>query len=146
MTRGLDCQNPMNVMTTPAFTWDGEIKPTLDPKGFLCTFDTIENGIRAGAINLLSYYLQDGCDTIQTIITRYAPGNSNPTASYILFVANHCGVDPAAKVDLTNPAFLKNLCYAISCFEQGCDCVTDAQLTSGVYLALAHRTPPALTA
>ena len=139
MTRGQTCNNLMNIMTTPAFTWQGEIKPTSDLDGFLATFDTIENGIRAGAIDLLAYYLQDGCDTIQKIITRYAPSGDNPTANYILFVASHCGVDPGAEIDVTDNTFLQGLCRAIICFEQGSDCVTDSQLASGVALALAHR-------
>ena len=59
MTRGISCFNPMNIMEVPSIKWQGQVDPTTDPEGRLCTFDSFVDGIRAGAITLLSYYLHN---------------------------------------------------------------------------------------
>jgi hypothetical protein len=114
----MDCNNPLNLMHTSSFMWQGEV-PTTDPEGRLCTFDTMLDGVRAGAKNLLSYFNHDDCKTIDQIITRYAPASENPTSAYINFIATQCGVDPEAQVNLNNPSFLLVLVSSIIRFEQG---------------------------
>lgn len=118
-TRGIQLNNYMNIMHSPAFTWRGEIVPTIDPDGRLAQFDTVLDGIRAGAILLLNYFNKDGCNTITKIISRYAPQVENPTKSYISFVAQQCGVDDTALIDMNDPSLLRLVISAIIRFEQG---------------------------
>ena len=150
MTRGIDCKNPLNLMSSPQFTWKGEQKPTSDPAKRLCTFDTMEDGIRAGCVNLLSYYLQDGCETVRQIINRYAPTNlsfdvvgetpdNNNTAEYIAFMADRIGVDPDAPINMTARATLLAWVAAQIHFEQGSDCCTPEQIAAGVDAALQYK-------
>lgn len=108
----------MNLMESP-INWQGEIRPTSDPEGRLCQFDTMVDGIRAGAKNLLAYYNHHNCKTIRQIITRYAPSEENPTEAYIQFVSEWCGVSPDDEVDLNDPTFMRLLCGGIARFEQG---------------------------
>lgn len=135
-TRGLTLFNPMNLMTNPDFTWQGEIKPTSDSEGRLCQFDTFIDGIRAGTKNLLAYK-NHGCDTVRKIINRYAPASENPTSNYIQYVSGRCGVDPDAVVDLSDQDFMQKFVDSIIRFEQGVAFCTAYQITTGVNEALA---------
>ena len=138
-TRGALCQNPMNVMDNPAITWEGQVRPTLDPEKRLCTFDNQISGIRAAAIILLSYYLHDSCDTPTTVINRWAPpSDSNPTQAYIDFMCKYCGVSANDALVMTNGPFLNKWVAGQIRFEQGFDICTPATIAQGVIEALAH--------
>jgi len=126
-------------MSNPHFSWNGELKPTKDPSGRLCMFDTVLNGIRAGAINLLSYYLQDGCETVSEIVTRYAPPIENDTAAYIQFMAEYVGVDPNEQIVLTASDFLNKWVAGQIHYEQGCDACSTADISAGVQSALNYK-------
>lgn len=145
MPRGLNLNNGMNIMHNPNFVWQGEIVPTRDPEGRLCTFDTDVDGIRAGAKDLLSYFNHDGCKTIRQIIMRFAPpptkapGDKNPTAAYIAFICTRCGVGPYDLVDMNDQTFLQSICQAIVRFEQGIEnAVTSEDMSQGVGEALKY--------
>ena len=144
MARGASINNPLNLMMS-RFLWVGEQRPTKDPDKRLCTFDTIENGIRAGAVNLLSYYLHDECDTIRLIIERYAPPpnlapqDANNTEDYINFMAERLGIQDYMPLNMTNEAFLMQWIFAQIHFEQGADVCTIAQIVNGVHAALAYK-------
>ena len=118
-TRGMSLQNPCNIMHNPNFTWNGEVVPTSDPQGRLCQFDSILDGIRAGAKNILAAYRLHGCDTMTKLITRLSPPNENDTAAYIKFMCQECGVDPDAVIDFTDPSLLRVTCRSIIRQEQG---------------------------
>lgn len=138
-TRGLSLFNPMNIMTVAAFTWQGEIKPTLDAQGRLCTFNSFINGIRAGAITLLQYQIKDHCRSVREIVTRYAPAVENPTGNYIDFIAKSLGVGADDAIDLRDDKTLfQDLVAAIIKFEQGIDFCTTYQIMQGIDLACAH--------
>ena len=47
-----------------------------------------------------------GLSTISQIVSSWAPPNENDTASYIKNVSAETGIDPNAKIDLTDPAIL----------------------------------------
>ena len=123
--------------------WQGEIVPTSDPQGRLCQFDTMVDGIRAGAKNLLAYFNHDGCKTISQIITRYAPSIENPTANYIDFVAKDCGVDPDDEINLNDANLLRIVVSAIIRFEQGFNGISYNMLCQGIEEALGQSPPAA---
>lgn len=138
--RGIQCNNPLNLMHVPSIKWQGET-PTTDPEGRLCTFDTIVDGIRAGVITLLSYYKHDGCDTVTKIINRFAPPtvDNNQTQAYIDFICKGLAVGPTDALVMTCAPFLDQWVILQAHFEQGGDFCTPEQIQSGVTEALAHR-------
>src|SRR5215203_5673098 len=75
--------NPGNIRKNPKSKWQGEIP---GPGDFV-TFDSLVNGYRA-QIKLLSNYVKAGHDTINKIVTRWAPpSDNNPTEDYVKFVS-----------------------------------------------------------
>ena len=140
MTRGMDCKNPLNIMHNPEIRWQGEIVPTTDPDNRLCTFDTIVDGIRAATITLLSYYYHDSCDSVRTIINRWAPPtvDNNQTQAYISFMCQSLNVGQDAALTIPYSPFLQKWVKAQAHFEQGGDFCTDDDIAQGVKEALQH--------
>lgn len=103
--------NPFNIVRSPSNNWLGEIKHD----GRFCHFDTVEHGIRAGII-LLRNYVNNGYDTIERIISRYAPPNENYTIGYIHFVCDKLDINMVDKISYPSQTFV-NMCRAILQFE-----------------------------
>lgn len=131
MTRGLTCNNPMNIMMTQKL-WQGEIRPTLDPEHRLCTFDSMQSGIRAGTKVLLAYYRLHGLKTIHTILSRYAPSSENNTEAYADDVCRRIGAQPDEEINLEDQGEMVALVKAMIHHEQGVDCCSDDEIVSGV--------------
>lgn len=72
MTRGMKNNNPFNLRNSNA-KWIGKIG--VDDKNFVI-FDTLENGVRAGLINLKNGYFNLGL-SISEIVAKYAPADDN---------------------------------------------------------------------
>lgn len=89
--------NPGNLRTGQP--WVG-LSALQDDTGF-CTFDDAEHGIRAMMLVLMSYAKQ-GINTIEGIITHWAPPSENDTPAYIAAVSKALGVPSNA--NLVNPA------------------------------------------
>lgn len=87
--------NPLNIRFNPANNWQGQITSY---KGF-CVFKNNAYGFRA-AYRILCTYIKNGIDTIEDIITRWAPPNENNTEKYIQFVENETIIP--RKLKLTN--------------------------------------------
>ena len=81
--RGIRNNNPLNIRK--GCKWIG-LSPTQTDKEF-CQFTWMGYGIRAGFITLRTYIHKHKCDTIEKIISRWAPRNENDTAAYIRAVA-----------------------------------------------------------
>ena len=121
MSRGLDCNNPMDLEVNAHFRWHGEVRPTTDPKGVLCTFNSMIAGIRAGALDLRNQQALHGLLTWQSIITKYAPPSENDTAAYIAAMCAGTGVGPDDPINLSDPSFLAKSCHLVIIQEQGKD-------------------------
>lgn len=116
-TRGERNNNPGNIIrTNPQTAWQG-LSPTQNDPTF-CQFTTPSYGIRAIHKNLLSYYLNDGCTTVQSIITRWSKTDQ---AAYVSNVAAALGVSPAATIDVTDINTATALVGAIITQENGRD-------------------------
>lgn len=76
--RGIRNNNPMNLIKTE-IRWLGKIEST-DTK--FEQFKTMEWGIRAGAIDLTTD-MKRGYNTIESLISKFAPSNENDTENYI---------------------------------------------------------------
>ena len=107
--------NPGNLRSSKGFKWQGEVG---DNKGY-CVFDTMNNGVRALAKNLLTYQRRYGLRTVKDIITRWAPPNENNTDSYIAYVSQKMCVGPEDIIDLNDLDTLEDLVNAIIWHENG---------------------------
>lgn len=127
VTRGVRNNNPGNIDYNPRNQWQGQLPPNLEIEKRFARFDTPENGIRALAKLLLAYRGKDGIpgiggtgiDTVREIISRWAPGSENDTASYISAVAMSVGVQPNQPINLLNYRTLIALTTAIIQHENG---------------------------
>lgn len=75
--------NPLNIRFSPANRWQGQVG---ECKGF-CIFKNEAYGIRA-AYRILTTYISNGVNTIESIVSRWAPPTENDTKRYIDFVAD----------------------------------------------------------
>lgn len=88
----------------------GNIK---DPKtGQFRTFATPAEGYRALQEDLLGK-IKKGFNSVESMITRYAPPSENDTASYIKEVAAAAGIDPKAPIAANDAATLQKIAAAI---------------------------------
>lgn len=112
-TRGVRNSNPGNIRKSKD-QWEGAI----GDDGAFVIFDSPESGVRALAKNLQSYGRQ-GYDSIEKIITRWAPPNENDTQAYIQSVASATGIPATQSLDLSDPDTLSSLAQAIGFHETG---------------------------
>lgn len=85
--RGLRNNNPLNIRHN-SDTFQGEIKG--NDKSFK-TFSSMPYGYRAAFVTLATY-LSRGWNTVEKIISRWAPPNENNTQAYIAKVVKYSGV------------------------------------------------------
>lgn len=133
ISRGVRNNNPFNIRKGSS-KWVGKVKG-LDTS--FETFDTLENGIRAGVINTLTHYKR-GADTIKKLIEVHAPPNENNTKLYIKNVSNWVGINENEKIILT-PSFFYKYVAAIIAFENDAKdrpFIKPASIVEGVNLAL----------
>jgi hypothetical protein len=129
--RGIRNNNPANIRTSGAFTWSGQIGA--DSAGF-AVFDSPVMGIRAATKLLITYANKYGLNTIEGVISRWAPPDENNTASYIQSVESRTGIDRESFLTVENyPALLK----AIFHHESGVMPYTDLEIKQGVNAAYA---------
>lgn len=111
---GIRNRNPMNLRDA-GIAWRGRIGAN---QGYV-VFDRALNGIRAGMLNLHTYFQRDHRDTVRKIVTAWAPSHENPTDAYVQFVASRLGVAPDQR--LSWHVHVIPLSRAIVHFENGRD-------------------------
>jgi len=85
-------------------------------------FATPAAGLAAMAGQLRTYMTRDHIDTIQGIISKWAPGtDGNDTASYVAGVARSMHIGATAALDPNNAGQLSGLMHAITQRENGYD-------------------------
>lgn len=78
------------------------------------TFETPEDGIRAMAWQLGRYFRRDKIDTVEGLISKWAPSIENDTAGYIKAVGKRTGYRPDEKLNLNDPEVMARLISAIT--------------------------------
>jgi len=96
--------------------WLGEIRPGQDRE--FCHFSSMAYGYRALLKLIGNYSRLYGCDTIRSIISRWAPPNENQTEDYVRGICHRMGniYDEMYIVDIDNK---DKLAAAISFMENG---------------------------
>ena len=138
--RGIKNNNPLNIKRS-SVNWAG--KSTIQPDAIFEKFDDPHHGIRAGARNLLTYYRRDKLNTVQEIVTKWAPASDdNDTAGYISFVAGKMGVAPDTELNLEDPEVLGALVIAMMGMEIGAIPYSLATIKTAVEAAYSGPTRP----
>jgi hypothetical protein len=119
LPRGLKNNNPGNIVKDSQ-VWLGEVVPSTDVR--FKQFRTRAHGYRAIFVNLSSY-IRKGYNTIQKIITRWAPAFENNTASYIAHVSAMSGIGKDTPISVGDNVALIELAKAISKIENGVSAV-----------------------
>lgn len=116
LPRGYRNNNPCNIRISAANPWRGKIYPNTD--GLFEQFDSLENGYRA-ALALLrgDGYIGKGINTIEKIITKFAPPKENDTQGYINYVSNYTGIPKNKVISKHDKNSLINIVYAMSLVE-----------------------------
>ncbi|TPG60042.1 hypothetical protein [Ewingella americana] len=134
--RGERNNNPGNIESNN-IDWQGKN----GSDGRFATFETPEHGIRAVAKDLNTKYNKGGLNTVEDIVTKYAPPyvngkKENDTQAYITAVANQLGVSPDQPLNLNDQDTLNKFSQAIITHELGYQPYSQEQLTAGVSSAL----------
>ena len=110
-------QNPGNIIDGP---WARSQPGYVGANGRFAVFDSVQSGAAAMAKNLHSYGSQ-GIETLNQLTAKWAPlgdGKNDPVA-YAKTISNATGIDPDAKIDLTDPATVSKIIPAMAGVEQG---------------------------
>lgn len=137
MSLGIQNNNPGNLRPLAnGKAWNGQ---TGVNQGFL-VFDTMENGIRAMAIDLSSA-IKNGYNTLIKFIQHYSPAtDNNDPATYTNNLSEATGLEADEVIPMDHDTFY-DIIAAIIQEENGqdADLVTDDQLDSGINKAEADR-------
>ena len=95
----------------------GNIRPEGKSTGFQ-TYATPEEGLSAIDKNLQSYG-KKGVNTLEGVISRWAPPSENDTPTLIANASKRLGLDPKQALDLGNPAVRQAVGTAIMLQEHG---------------------------
>ena len=113
-SRGFRNNNPLNIRHN-ADNFKGEIKGR--DKSFK-TFSSMPYGYRAAFVTLATY-LSRGWNTIETIISKWAPPAENDTEGYIANVENWSGVTRNKELTAIDGADYVLIVAAMSFVENG---------------------------
>lgn len=126
--RGLRNNNPGNIKRSKT-AWVG-LKPVQSDPIFLEFTDPVY-GIRA-LYKILMTYKSRGLNTIEKIISTWAPSTENDTRAYIDTVAKRLGIDPRLPL---GPQHYTPLIKAIIHHENGKQPYDNATIEKGIALA-----------
>lgn len=126
-TLGLRNNNPFN-LEFRNIGWRGELG--IDSSGRFSVFDTAQNGIRAGMINIHTKMTRDGLNTVRKIISRLSPSFENPTEAFIQFVSRRLSVAADQPIQFGNT--ILPMSKAIIQFENGIQPFSNDELESAL--------------
>ena len=113
--RGIRNNNPLNIRI--GNTWLGEVTNPTDDE--FEQFVHVCYGLRAGFILLKRYINRYKLNTIEKIISRWAPHNENNTRSYIGQVAKSMNITPGTPLHYKDQDTMCALVYAMVYVENG---------------------------
>ena len=122
--RGYRNNNPLNIDKSNE-PWKGKITPSGDSR--FEQFISMPYGYRAALINIRTYVTKYGLNTIEGIISRWAPQSENNTQGYIRSVCNTTGYTPSTIIDPYNQEQMCNLVYAMAIVENGTKYMPDME-------------------
>lgn len=116
LPRGIRNNNPGNIELSNV-NWQGARDQQNDQR--FVQFEYPQDGIRAMARVLRNYQRRHNLNTIENIITRWAPGTENNTRAYIDSVGRHSGLRTDQEINLDDDETLMRLMQAMIRHENG---------------------------
>lgn len=111
--RGIRNHNPSNI------NYAGQAGAELEyPGGRFARFKTDFDGLKALSRQLM-LYAGRGINSIEKIISTWAPGNENNTGAYISAISKKMGIPANAALNLRNPQIMSSLMSGIIQHENG---------------------------
>jgi hypothetical protein len=119
LPRGIRNNNPGNIEQNASNNWRGKVPPSQNTDGRFEQFERMVFGVRA-MIKLLrdSYIKRSEFDTIELIVTKYAPSFENDTRAYINAVSRDTGFARNQRLG-TDKATIRKLVQAMAKHETG---------------------------
>lgn len=117
LPRGLRNNNPLNIRisSTP---WVGKVADNTD--GTFEQFTSMEYGLRAALVNIRTYIRRDHRDTIEDIISRWAPAaDGNDVRNYIAIVSRKSCVPDRYHLSYNDKSRLSRIVWAMAFVECG---------------------------
>jgi len=102
--------------------------------GRFAKFESAAEGVSA-LVGQLRRYGAQGRDTINKIITKYAPANENDTQAYVAALSKRMGVGADQALNLNDTETLSGLVKGISRHESGSDFLSNQDVLSGINMA-----------
>ena len=121
LARGIRNCNPLNIRI--GNKWKGEV-PNPTDKDFE-QFSCMHYGLRAGFILLRRYIERYHLDTIQEIISRWAPATENATREYVCRVSERVGISALEKISFSDRKTMVALVDAMILYECGTTIAND---------------------
>ena len=110
----------------------GNVRPIGSSTGFQQPKD-MNQGLQIMDNNLKAYG-DKGINTLEGVISRWAPPNENDTLALVKSAAQRLGIDPKQPIDLSNPAVRQAVGTAIMLQEKGPKGIFNAAPTENVSL------------
>lgn len=113
LPRGIRNNNPGNINYVGQAGAEREY-----PSGRFARFKTAFDGLKALSYQLM-LYAGRGINSIEKIISTWAPGNENNTEAYISAISKKMGIPANAALNLRNPQIMSSLMSGIIQHENG---------------------------
>lgn len=120
-TRGVRNNNPLNIRI--GNTWLGEVPNPTDSD--FEQFVSVTYGLRAAFCILRRYINRYQRNTIEKIISTWAPVNENHTSLYIGYVSHKLDIEPNVVLEYSDTETMVKLVKAMAKFESACDLKTE---------------------
>lgn len=118
ITRGIRNNNPLNIRLSSS-AWKGRLPECEQTDRSFVQFVGMEYGFRAAFVLIRNYISQYGCNSIEKIVSRWAPpADGNQTEKYIRDVCRLTGIGGRAPLAQTDPR-LKDIVWAMAQIESG---------------------------
>lgn len=115
LPRGIRNNNPLNIRI--GNVWLGEVENPTDLE--FEQFVSMEYGLRAAFVLLRRYIRHYHLNTVQKIISRWAPRNENHTDYYVASVCSQMGVEKDTPIKYEDTETMYKLVEAMSQVECG---------------------------
>lgn len=115
LPRGIRNNNPLNIRIGNKWRGEVEIPTDRDFEQFTC----MHYGLRAGFLLLRRYIERYHIDTVQEIISRWAPSAENVTSKYVSMVCERMGISPLEKISFQDRRTMVALVDAMVLYENG---------------------------
>lgn len=133
LPRGIRNNNPGNLVYT-SINWQGKLPLPQNTDKHFEQFTELKYGVRAMYRDILND-ISKGKNTIQSLISEYAPPHENNTQSYVNQVAKAVGYAPNERILNVTESFLLELGKIIVRIENGAvasQYVTESDLQEGI--------------